>query len=85
MRAGALGTGLVANNALLETTASITLGSAPRQINVNSTYSQSEGGSLDLQVVTNQGSPVTTQSAAGIDYDTLAATSSANVAGIVHV
>jgi len=81
--AGALGTGLVANNALLETTASTTLGSAPRQINVNSTFSQSGSGSLDLQVVTNQGPPVTTQAAAGIDYDTLAATGTANVAGTI--
>ena len=81
--AGALGIGLVTNNALLETTASITLGSVPHQINVNNTFTQSGTGNLQLQVVTDQGPPPTSQATAGIDYDTLAATGPVTVAGTI--
>jgi autotransporter-associated beta strand protein len=81
--AGALGTGPVTNNALLETTASTTLGSAPRQINVNNTFTQGVAGNLQLQVVIDQGPPPTTPATAGIDYDTLSATGAVTVAGTI--
>jgi autotransporter-associated beta strand protein len=78
--AGALSTGLVTNNATLETTATSS-GAAARPIMVQGAYTQNGGSSLQLQVVSNQGAPANNQAAAGANYDTLAATGAAAVAG----
>jgi uncharacterized protein YhjY with autotransporter beta-barrel domain len=81
--AGALGTGFVTNNGILETTAAFNAVPA-RAINVTGAFTQTSNGTLLLQVVTNQG-PVTTQAAAGVNYDTLAGASSAAVAGTLQL
>jgi len=88
--AGALSTGFVTNNATLETTATTIPNfpvSGPLTINVHGAYTQNTSGILQFQVVTNQGPPVTTQTAAGTggSYDTLAATGAAIVAGTLQL
>ena len=81
----ALGTGAVTNNSTLETTASTTLGSAPKTIGVGGTYTQTPTGTLAFQVVTYQGNPINTQAAAGVNYDTLAATGLVNFTGAIDL
>ena len=80
----ALSGGPVTNDAILETSATTVLGSAPKTINVGGAFTQNGGGSLVLQVVTDQGGgPLSTQAAAGVNYDTLAATGTAALAGTI--
>ncbi|HEY0256002.1 MAG TPA: autotransporter domain-containing protein, partial [Candidatus Methylacidiphilales bacterium] len=81
----ALGVGSVVNAATLETTASVVPLSAAIKINVNGDYTQTgPNGLLQLQVVVNQG-PATTQAAAGLDYDTLAATGNVSIGGAINL
>jgi len=81
----ALGIGSVINHAVLETTATTVPFSPAVKINVAGDYTQNgPGATLQLQVVTNQG-PVTTQAAAGLNYDTLAATGDVSVDGSLRL
>lgn len=81
----AFGIGSVINNATLETTASTSPSSPAIRMNVTGNYTQNgPNGSLQFQVVTNQG-PVTSQSAAGVNYDTLAATGSVSIDGALKL
>ena len=82
----ALSGGAVTNSAILETTATTTLGSAPKTINIGAGFAQNGGGSLVLQVVTDQGGgAVTTQAAAGVNYDTVAANGPVTLAGTIRL
>ena len=82
--AGALSTGFVTNNATLETTATSN-GGAARPIMVNGAFTQTGTGTLQLQVVSNQGAPPNNQAAAGANYDTLASSGAAAVAGSLQL
>ncbi len=82
----ALGTGPVANNGVLESTATTTPGSAPMTINVAGAYSQGQTeshlGDLVLQVVTSPGAtPSINSGVAGTNYDTLNVTGTATLGG----
>jgi autotransporter-associated beta strand protein len=81
----ALGIGSVINHATLETTASTTPFSPAIKMNVAGDYTQTgPNGAMQLQVVTNQG-PATTQAAAGVNYDTLAATGNVSIDGFLNL
>ncbi|MDB4793501.1 autotransporter domain-containing protein [Methylacidiphilales bacterium] len=82
--AGALSTGFVTNNATLETTATSS-GAPARPIIVNGAFTQSETGTLQLQIVSNQGTPPNNQTAAGVNYDTLTSTGAVVVAGALKL